>query len=208
MIINHNTSIQTEIIIKNAQERVLNNTAFLQKIFYYISNQNDWKSCYLTSKQWKEINEELLPLTKFVNAIINKDGKIIKEILNKNNYNYLHLKIRDSRYCPNVQQTPLLCAREYDLPKDLLSILEGKDGGFTDKFLNWKLHSLRHDINPKVKIKECLFSGEGLDHFSHHNYLLPNLIDSLKRFFNQGEGSVYWNHGNTERLLRALEIQP
>jgi hypothetical protein len=205
-----NISFQPQLIIDNEQKNypALDNIKILEKIFLYLTKQEDWKACCLTSKTWEKINKSLRPLTQFVNAITNKDTNTIRQILNINNYDYLHLKISGSRYCPNVDQTPLIRAREYKLPESIIELLEKKDAGFTKKFLNWKLFSLRFDISPNLKIKECSFSGEGLDHFSHHNYLLPDLINSLKNFFNQLGDTPNWDKNTTSRLLKAIRSHP
>lgn len=178
----------------------------IENILSFLSFQSEWYTCCLTSKKIKTINEKLHPLGKLVTAIRTRKAEVIKNLLAGGIS--VHFRIRGTKYCPNVHYTPLICAQEYRLPNKVINQIKKHDNGFTEQFLKNKLLSLTYDINPRYSVNGCSFTGSGLDHLSHHHHLLPELISSLKSFFNEFDESANWDLSKTQSLLKALEKYP
>lgn len=180
--------------------------SLITNILSFLPFQAEWSACCLTSKSIKAISEKLYPFGEFIAAIRSRQTEAVTDFLKRGIT--VHLRIKGTKYCPNVHYTPLICAKEYGLSNDTISLIKKHDDRFTEQFLKNKLLSLIYDINPKYSLDGCSFKGEGLDHHSHHGSLLPEMASSLRFFFSKFNESPSWDEDKTKRLLEALEKYP
>jgi len=162
---------------------------------------SDWINCQLVSKEWRNATKNLHPL---ISIIKDKNSTLIKLKSIFEERACVKMQVKGTYLPPNVDYTPYLCAKDHSR-EDLANYLKEKEGRFSDKFIANRLLSLRFQFGSNFNIEGKLFEGCGLDHFTHHTYLMPELVNSLKLFFNNFQDSKFWTEKESEKLIKAFE---
>jgi hypothetical protein len=169
-------------------------------IFFHLGqNLSDWRSCSLTCKSWKAINDRVHPL---IVAIKMNQVETVKSLLQKGAS--VKLTVEDSYPTINVDCTPYICAKELN-HEEIAVLLKDEDSEFSHRYIKNKLIAMCAQTNAYFHLEGHSFSGEGLGHFAHHEYLTVQLIHSLKFFFTQYTDSKYWDEEKTKKLVSWLE---
>ena len=115
----------------------------------------------------------------------------------------LRVKVQGSRLIPIADYTPYLYALDHGR-KDLTAFIAQREAGFTKRFIAMKCDALhRYEIEGDYKIDGVSFDP-GVDHVTHHDYLIPHLCRSLEAFFKESVEEPLWDTGCTEEFLTVV----
>jgi hypothetical protein len=178
----------------------------VSNIFQGITKPSDWLQCSLVNKNWKQVNEERNPRKILVRAIDGNQFEVVVELLDQG----LSPKFRiaGTRFVADAEDTPYLRAKSLYHDK-IAAVLKQKDGTFSEEWIKKKLDCLRFDLaDYPFSVQGEVFQQkgtEGVGHAFHHDYLIPDIIESLKAFFAQRPETPHWNRAKAKQLLTALE---
>ncbi len=115
----------------------------------------------------------------------------------------LRVRVQGSRLIPSVDYTPYLYALDHGR-KDLISFIAQHEAGFTKRFIAMKCDALhRYEIEGDYKVDGVSF-GPGVDHVTHHDYLIPHLCRSWEAFFKGFVEEPLWDTTCSKELLRVV----
>ena len=183
-----------------------NHPKIVSKIFQDMTNPSDWYACSLVNKRWMRVNAEGNPRKVLVRAIDGNDLDVVVALLDQGlSPNF---RIKGSRFVSGTEDTPYLRAksRHHD---QIASVLKKKDGAFSEEMVKKKLDCLRFDLaNLPFSVQGQIFQQHGtggVGHEFHHEYLLPDVIQSFKTFSAQRADTDHWNQAKSEQIATALE---
>jgi hypothetical protein len=178
----------------------------VSNLFQGITKPSDWLSCSLVSKNWKQVNENRNPRKVLVRAIDGNQLEVVVELLDQG----LSPKfcIEGTKFVACAEDTPYLRAVSLHHHK-IASVLKQKDGTFSEVMVKMKLDSLRFETTgTSFSIQDREFQRPktaGVGHEFHHEYLLPDIIQSLKAYLMQRPDCAHWNRAKSQELFFALE---
>jgi hypothetical protein len=172
------------------------------EIFKYLFKPSEWNACCLVSRSWQSLNKKLHSL---IRAIENNQLDRIIALLAQGAP--VRVKIDGTKLISITEDTPYLRAKDYNHEK-IASVLKEKDGDFSETMIRNKLDCLRFEIACSFSVEGEAFQGEGLSHVIHHEYLLPDMIRSLRSYFEQLQDTESWDRKKSARVLATLEKYP
>jgi hypothetical protein len=177
----------------------------ISHLFRDMTKPSEFLACSRVSKLWRRVNTER-NRNVFIQAIKRDNLGVVVELLGEG----LSPKFRiaGTKFVACAEDTPYLYAKSLRREKIAAAIKE-KEGTFSEEYVKKKLDCLHFDLaNFPLWVQGQRFQQyetRGVGHEFHHEYLLSDLIDSLKAFFAQRPDCAYWNQAKSKELISALE---
>jgi hypothetical protein len=142
-------------------------------------------------------------INNFIQAIEKNDLETVRVELAKGIP--VKLSLAGSPPVDCTEETPYLRAKSRGF-EEMTELLKEQDDGFSEEMIQKRLDCYRFDINPSFRIQGITFTSNrgnrergGLGHWAHHEYLIPDIIDSFRAY--SGKNASF----KSETILKALE---